>query len=173
MLGYLPPFIRKSKIFLQIMQVEGLQFDQLLSDMNGVMAQMSIDTATWGLAIYERELGLPVNPSKPLAERRSVVKSKLRGTGRVGAMLIKIVADAYTNGEVEVSFNGKIIVTFTSVKGIPPNIQDVYAAIEEIKPAHLDVNYVFLYNTHQVLSSYTHGQLADYTHGQLRTADIT
>jgi hypothetical protein len=135
---------------------------------------MSVDTATWALAIYESEMGIPIDQIKPIADRRSVIKSKMRGFGKVDSALIKIVADSFTNGDVDVSFSsGTIKITFTSVIGIPPNIEDLQAAIEEIKPAHLAVLYVYLFNTHQDLSQFTHQGLSAYTHEQLRSTVLT
>ena len=94
--------------------------------------------------------------NKPLSDRRSVIKSKLRGSGKVDHIQIKLVADAYTNGDVVVSFNGHIVVKFTSNYGIPPNLDDVKNALEDVKPAHLAIDYEFRYllikDIHNVLT---------------------
>ena len=169
----LQPFQRKSKVYQEIFKAEGKQFENREDAINDLRLQLSVDTATWGLAIYESELGIVTDASKPLVERRSVIKSKMRGTGKVDATLIKLVTDSFTNGDVDVAFDGIIKITFTSVVGIPPNMNDVYAAVENIKPAHLAIIYTFLYNTHQVLSGYTHLQLSSYTHEQLRSSEIS
>ena len=145
LLEYLPPYERNSKIFQEIMKAEQIEFDRLAIDIEDLEKQLNIDTATWGLAIYERELGIKTNLNKPLEERRSVIKSKWRGTGKVDRALIKTVVDAYTNGGVEVGFDGRIIITFNDVKGIPPNLEDAQRAIEDISPAHLAIIYEFAY----------------------------
>jgi hypothetical protein len=173
MILQLQPFQRKSKVFQEIFESEETQFDSQDAAIADLKLQLSVDTATWALAIYESELGIITEPSKPLSERRSVIKSKMRGTGQVDASLIKLVADSFTNGDVDVAFDGTIHITFTSVVGIPPNIEDLEKAIEEIKPAHLAVIYVFIYNTYQDLSVFTHGQLALYTYEQLRSSELS
>jgi len=145
LLQLLPPFERSSKVFQEIMKAEQIEFDRLAIDIEDLEKQLNIDTATWGLAIYERELGIKTNLNKPLEERRSVIKSKWRGTGKVDRALIKAVVDAYTNGGVEVGFDGRIIITFNDVKGIPPNLEDAQRAIEDISPAHLAIIYEFAY----------------------------
>lgn len=145
LLEYLPPYERYSKAFKEILKAEEIEFDNLGLDMEDLKKQLNIDTATWGLAIYEKELGIKTNLSKPLEDRRSVVKSKWRGAGKVDKVLIKAVVDAYTNGGVDVGFDGRIIITFNDVKGIPPNMDDVYNAIDDIKPAHLGIVYYFAY----------------------------
>lgn len=145
MISYLPKYERNSKIFQEHFNGIGIELDQRDITINDIKKQLSINTATWGLSIYEEELGIPNSPNKPLEERRSVIKSKSRGTGKVDAALIKMVVDAFTNGSVSVDFIGKIKVTFNDIKGIPPNIEDVYKSIEEIKPTHLAVLYRFKY----------------------------
>lgn len=173
MLSYLPPHWRCSNVFEGIMKAEGAEFDSILAAVEDVRTQLDIDKATWGLAIYEKELGLQTDISKPLTDRRSVVKSKLRGSGKADAALIKVVADAYTNGDVEVTFaNGVIKITFTGVYGIPSNIADVEKTVDEIKPAHLSFEFVYKYNTYQVLSAFTNGHLTAYTHASLREGVI-
>ncbi|MFD3271529.1 putative phage tail protein [Paenibacillus dendritiformis] len=145
MLGRLQLFMRKSEIYKAIFEAESTLYDNRDEAIFDLFMQLSIDTATWALAIYENELGIPVDPRKPYIERRSVIKSKMRGTGKVSAALIKIVADSYTNGDVDVRFDGSIRVKFVSVKGMPPNLEDLKASIEEIKPAHLSIEYEFSY----------------------------
>jgi len=146
MLGYLPPHWRKSKVFETIMDAEGAEFDSILAEIGDIQAQLDIDKATWGLEIYEKELGLQTDISKPLEDRRSVIKSKLRGTGKADAELIKVVADSYTNGDVDVDFrNGTICIRFANVLGAPPNLQDLTNSIEELRPAHLPFGFEYLY----------------------------
>lgn len=147
MIKDLPLFLRKSKLIQETFLSEEKQFQRLSTDIEDLKRQLSIDTATWALSIYEKDLNIPTNLNKPLSERRSVIKSKLRGTGKVDALLIKIVADAYTNGDVSVIFNGVIEVKFNSKRGIPPNIEDLQKALEDIKPAHLALNFQFTFTT--------------------------
>lgn len=150
----LPPYERESEVFKEIMNAEQVMLDKLNIDIADLEKQLNIDTATWGFIIYEKELGIKTDLSKELKDRRSIIKSKMRGTGKADATLIKTVVDAFTNGGVDVDFDGRIIVTFNDVKGIPPNIADVYNAVDEIKPAHLTVKYKFTYLTWNEFDNY-------------------
>jgi hypothetical protein len=156
MINRLPFFMRNSKVYQEIFTSEEQQIHLLEAAIQDILVQLSIDTATWALDIYEKELEIKTDVNKPLSERRSVIKSKLRGFGKIDALQIKLVADAYTNGEVVISFNGHIVVKFTSKIGIPPNLQDLKSALEEIKPAHLKIDYLFRYlivnEIHQVMT---------------------
>lgn len=167
----LQPFMRNSKIYQALFDTESSQIDARQVNINDLATQMFVDTATWGIAIYEKELGIITDLTQAYNERRSVIKSKMRGTGKVSAILIKIVADAYTDGDVDVTFaNSTITVTYTSVFGIPPNEPNLEAIIEEIKPAHLAVVYVFLYIRYEQLNNhYTYGQMAARTYDELKT----
>lgn len=116
--------------------------------LNGVLEQYFVDTATWGLELWEDELGLTSTPDKPDSERRSVIKSKLRGVGSVTVQLMKTVAEAYDQGAIDVTQQPALYqftVKFVDTIGAPPNLDDLKAAIEEIKPAHLQVVYEYKY----------------------------
>ncbi len=139
--------LRKSALINEIFDAEEKQFGKLKVDLDDLRMQMDVDTATWGLVNYERDLKIEIDKNKPLSERRSVIKSKMRGAGKVDATLIKLVADSFTNGDVEVGFDGAIVIQFTSEIGIPPRLDDVKQAIEDTKPAHLNVVYLFSYLT--------------------------
>ncbi|MFH5181163.1 putative phage tail protein [Paenibacillus sp. TAB 01] len=159
----LQPFMRGSLVYKSIFDAEAAQFNSRDGVLSDLQAQLSVDTATWALDIYESELGIVKDASKPYSERRSVVKSKMRGTGKIDAALIKIVADSFTNGDVEVTFDGHIRIQFVSVIGSPPNVNDLYAAIENIKPAHLPVNYSLRYLTISEVESMTIAQIESTT----------
>ncbi|SCY92924.1 YmfQ family protein [Alkaliphilus peptidifermentans] len=154
MITYLPLFMRKSKIYKEIFNSEEKQLMLLEADIKDIKKQLNIDTATWALSIYEEELGIKTDLNKTFEERRSIVKSKWRGTGKVDARLIQVVAEAYSNGEVAVSFDGSIIVKFVGARGIPPNIEDLEKAINDIKPAHLPFRFQFTYLTWSEFDAY-------------------
>lgn len=173
MIDALPIFMRKSKVFNEIFNAEEKQFGKLNIDVNDLRLQMDINTATWGLDVYERELKIPIDTNKPIDERRSVIKSKLRGSGKADAALIKMVADSFTNGGVDVLFDGQIGIIFNDTLGIPPNLQDLEHALDDIKPAHLNIYYEFMYRTYtELLGMYgTYDDLANsgLTYGDLMT----
>lgn len=145
MINYLPIYERDSKVFQNLIDIEALEIDDRAEDIEDFIKQLSINTATWGLTIYEQELEIKKDIDKSYEERRSAIKSKLRGTGKADKALIKLVSDAHTNGDVDVTFDGKINIKFISVYGIPPNIEDLKRALEDVKPAHLDIIYIFNY----------------------------
>jgi hypothetical protein len=164
----LQPFQRSSGVYQVLFNAETNQLDERQNNINDLINQMDVSTATWGLTYYEKDLGIVTDLTQTYDERRSVIKSKMRGVGTVNRALIALVADSYTNGNVEVTFaNDTITVTFVSVVGIPPNIDQCKAAIDAIKPAHLALVYVYKYNLWSQVKAKTWGQIANYTWGQV------
>jgi len=154
LIDYLPSFMQNSKIYEAIFgadEAELIEFENAIGDLE---LQLSIDTATWALEIYEKDLGIETDTAKSLYERRSVIKSKERGTGKVDADLIKKVVDAYANGDAEISFDGTIHIAFVNIYGIPPNMNDLENAVEKIKPAHLNIVYEYTYITWSEFDNY-------------------
>ncbi len=115
-----------------------------------VMAQLFLDTATWGLTYWEKMYGIEGDVKKSYEIRRSVVRAKMRGVGTTTVEMMKNVAESFVNGEVEVIEENHLYqfqIKMLSVIGIPPNMEDLKQAIEEIKPAHLGYGIVIKYNT--------------------------
>ena len=140
------------------------------------MAQLWPQMATWGLSSWEAALGLDTDVSRAVEFRRSRVISKLRGTGTTTVTMLKNVAESYANGQVEIHEKPAgyaFDVEFVGTIGVPPNMEDLTAAIEEIKPAHLAFAYIIRYRTHKQLAGYTHAQLSKFTHEQLRSGVMT
>lgn len=149
--------------------------DALWTDTDDAAAQCFAATATWGLDMWERYLLLPPGAGLPDERRRERIMSKLRGSGVSTRALVERAAEAYANGDCEVTeqfADYTFTVRFVAEKGRPPGLEQLQAAIEEIKPAHLAVIYVFTYTTHDELQAYTHDELADYTHEEIRTLTV-
>lgn len=176
MYNYLPNYYEDIRESRAIIDAESSAILQLNADMSDVLSQFFIDTATWGLANWERFVGVETDVSKPLSQRREFLKSKIRGVGTVTVGLIKSVAESYANGSVEVvedNANFKITVRFTGKYGVPDNLVDIQQALRDIIPAHLEVGFKFTYVTYSQLSGKyaTYGALSSSgkTYGDILT----
>lgn len=166
MIKRLPYFMQQSKVYSEIFKVEENEFDNVSKQLKDIEKQFSVDTATWGLEkFFEKELGIKTDKSKSLQERRSVIKSRLIGFGKVDIKLIKLVAESFNNGDINVQYGPKkyaydtsyysepvsppypIVIQFVDSRGVPSNIEDLKQQIENIKPAHIRVEYKFRYLT--------------------------
>lgn len=148
--SHLPAYYETSRVMQSDMDAKGSELDAFYDALNSAADQFFVRTATWGLDRWEDELGILMDRSKPVEQRRAVIESKLRGAGTFSGRLVKNVAEAYERGTIEVSFQPevwKFTIKFMDTLGIPPNLGDLKTAIEEIKPAHLKVEYALRYFT--------------------------
>lgn len=175
-ISLLPLYYNKSVFLNSVAGALDKEVDLLATNREELKKQFIVDTATYTLPKYEEEYGLAINPEGlTIEERRSRVKARMRSVGTVTKELIKIVAESWSNGEVEVIedfSNYSFTIKFISSIGVPTNIEDVKSAINEIKPAHLAVTYEFRYRTHSELTSKTHQQLSAFTHQIIREGVI-
>ncbi|WP_438445916.1 putative phage tail protein [Gorillibacterium sp. sgz5001074] len=124
------------------------ELEELETGITSVLQQFFVDTATWALTDWEQELQIKTDESKPISERRSVIKSRLRGSGTVTVALLESVAESYDRGRIKVTEQPalyQITIRFLDTAGIPPQIDDLMAAVESVKPAHLSVVYEYNY----------------------------
>lgn len=162
MLGELPDYYEPILEMRVIVQVQGAKFDRLQGDIEDQLNQRFVGTATWDLPNWEEEFGIVPPAGQPIEQRRAVVRSKMRGYGKFSGRLLKNVTEAYDNGTVDVSFDpptSTFTVRFVSTIGLPPNLDDLKRAVEEIIPAHLVIKYEFRYITYAELSNMTWTQL--------------
>lgn len=141
-----------------------------------VLNQFFIYTATWSLPIWERIFGLTVgDKTSNIEERRENLISKLRSYGTTTKEMIARVAKAYTDGEIEViedNANYSFKIKFTSIVGIPQNLENFKAVVNVIKPAHLNFSVEFRYNTHNQVAYLMHNNLKSKTHKDLYDARL-
>lgn len=120
------------------------------------------------IARWEVVYGIEQNPNKALSERRSVVTAKIRGVGIVTPALVKFTAESFEFGQVEVKeANGIVTITFVSELGVPPDLDDIKRALRDLIPAHLEIDFVFKYNTYNDLKA------TGLTYDQLKTSGLT
>ena len=172
----MPEYYHESAETVEIENALSIQVDKMQQTRDEFMQQLNVQTATWGLSLWEEMLGVPTNESENAEYRRSRILSKLRGQGTSTKEMLENMAAGFTNGKVtivEYPEEYRFEVHFDGTTGIPPNMEDLTAALEEVKPAHLAYRYIYYYFTHQQISPYTHSQLHAYTHEQIRNGGIT
>ena len=155
MLSYLPRYYESSEFMAELLEATGSELDSLRGAIESLLGNAFVRTATdWGLDRWEAELGLAPAPSLTELERQDRIIGHLRGFGTATREAVARVASAYAYGSVSVEDqdNDPVLVytvriTFTDDTGIPSNLEDVQRAVRAIVPAHLEVVYVFTYNT--------------------------
>ena len=148
------------------------EIDKLAAEIAGTTEyELFAKTADKWLTLWETAYGIPIDPDKPLAERRSRLMSKIRGAGTTTAEMIRQVVASYANSDCEIIEHNedyRFDVKFVGTIGIPPNMDDVRAALEEIKPAHLAYQFIYLFRTWKSLEGYRWMDLEKYTWQQLK-----
>ncbi|HJB99149.1 MAG TPA: YmfQ family protein [Candidatus Flavonifractor merdavium] len=171
----LPEFYR-SIPFSELQRVLGETCRRAGADLEFTFQQLWPQTASgWGLELWETAYGIPIDVTKDVQFRRTRVISKLRGQGTPTVELIQAVAASFANGTVEVIEHNDefyFVIKFVSILGVPPNINDLTAAINEIKPAHLKFIYEYTYRQWAGLKPYTWGQLINKTWKDLREGPL-
>lgn len=148
LMKYLPKYWHSIKEMIEIQKTLGVEVYRLDKHLENIFEQCFIDTATWGLSLWENELGLSSNKFMSYEHRREIIKAKLRGTSTSTIAMIENVASAFSGGEVEViEHNDKYMfeIKFVGIKGIPSNMQGLKNALEEVKPAHLGIEYSYTF----------------------------
>ena len=128
----------------------GVQLDSREAELDGTAREMNLTTAQdFGLEMIEALL-----PYRPVCETAAQ-----RGAGL--AALLRIGGDSFTPEAINDTLRGcglnvraeeggrpgYVKVYFPDVAGIPEGFDELRRIIEEILPSHVDVTYVFWYNT--------------------------
>ena len=148
LLEHLPSFYHNSDVIKTFMESNSIEVDTLKAYIEDLSKNLYVKTATWGLDLFEEELGLTTDKSISHEERRERILAKKRGSGTTTKAMIKNTAEAFSGGEVDIIENFEdysFVVKFIGIKGIPKNITLFKQVIEEIKPAHLNYELAYTY----------------------------
>lgn len=171
MMKHLPQYYKRNNVVLQVQGTIAKQIGIKEYEKDDVHKQFSVDTATWGLEIYERELGLQIDKTKAYARRREIIKAKIRGNGSTTKTLVKNVATAFSGGEVDVieyPTEFRFVVQFIGFLGIPPDMSGFLAMLDEIKPAFMSYTIKYSYTTWDMVNSLTWSEASTKTWNDLR-----
>lgn len=172
MATYLPEYYRHSGVMQGILGGQGIGIDDYADAMADVVAQAFVPTATWGLDLWESELGIKTDYRLSAEERRSTIMAKIRGVGTVTVALVRQVAESYANGQVAIldspyeytydlvrNVEGPpaytVVIRFVDQYGVPPAMDALKRALREIIPAHLAIEYEVMYLYWDVLDAQT------------------
>lgn len=173
---YVPTFISELPEVKAIYDVESLELGLLKYQLDDIKKQFRIDTATWGLDWWEDKYGIKTNYFLSYEERREIVKAAKCGRGTTTKAMIKTTAQRFSGGECKIIEHNEqyyFTVHFIGVKGIPRNMQAFKDMLETIKPAHLNYDFAYTYNTYGDIrdNDFDYIRLTNYSHDLIRTTD--
>ena len=122
------------------------------------------------VANYERFMELDYKNGWSLQDRKDRIIYTLLSKNIFTPHVLKEQAKIFTNGEIEVIENYNdysFIIKFTSVVGIPSNLDNFKNFIYINKPAHLNFSIEFRYNTHNQVAFLLHNSLKVKNHKEI------
>jgi len=139
---YLPKFLTNDSVFSETQRVLSWEHEQYRLKIIDFAKQFQAQTATWGLSVWEEELGLPTDLSIDLELRRKKVLAKLLGTSPMTVANTNRLINLFTNdgkGYVEeLPKPGTLKIILPSEKVFIEELRD---ALDEMLPAHLAYNF--------------------------------
>ena len=137
-ISVLQPFQQSSKVFQTMFNAVNQQVALRQNTISDLRNQEFVDTATWGLSYYEKDLGIIADPTLSYDERRTVIRAKMRWPAPTSKQLIQTAFSSYTNGDVDVYIsNSTIVIKCIANFGDYLYQAKAVASIDAIIPAHL------------------------------------
>ncbi|NFH89723.1 DUF2313 domain-containing protein [Clostridium botulinum] len=142
--NYVPSFINEDKILSKVYEEQQKQVDSINVDIQDLINQCFVETATWGLDTWEKELGIQSNIGDSYSIRRSRILAKLRGQGTTTIEAIKNICKSFVEDVEVIEHNEEyyFVINLLSHSGFPNGFETLYDSIREVKPAHLGVDYI-------------------------------
>ncbi|NFH70074.1 DUF2313 domain-containing protein [Clostridium botulinum] len=142
--NYVPSFISGDKILSKVYEEQQKQVDSINADTQDLINQCFVETATWGLDTWEKELGIQSNIGDSYSIRRSRILAKLRGQGTTTIEAIKNICKSFVEDVEVIEHNPQYYfqINLLSHSGFPSGFDTLYESIREVKPSHLGVNYI-------------------------------
>lgn len=138
---YLPPFIFSDKTVDAIAKTNNSEHEALRHAVADVANQFYVETATWGLANWERVLGIPTVTSDGYEARRKRILLKLQSHQVSTKKFMLNLINRYTNDDSGflIEHNEDNWLEYgVNIDGVG-NWRELVGAINTYKPAHLGV----------------------------------
>ncbi|MGM9936404.1 MAG: putative phage tail protein [Candidatus Ornithomonoglobus sp.] len=148
MINRLPGYYRKSKVLADLYFVIKNMLDKAALNIDTQSLRLFI-TTTDEFTRHESDVGLSSIDDTD-ENRKSRVITRLQGNNVLTLAELETLISNYepTGCTIDENFaDYTVYITFSGRKGIPENIELIKAAVEEVKPAHLKIEYVYCENT--------------------------
>lgn len=149
MIERLPYYYRESKVVKDFYRAVQRIIDKTNSDIETADKRLFIIT-TDDFALHENNVSLTASPDMDAETRRARVIARLQASRVLTVEALKELVSLYERSGVDVTeLYNKYAFTleFANREGVPENITEILAAIEEVKPAHLGIGLRFIRNS--------------------------
>ena len=164
MLDVLPHYYKDSPQFNDLLSAYEAKLQELGQQVDKINDNVIIATAVEMLPVHERDLGMVVPSTLDPVLRREQIISKYRSVfAQTTEATIVEVAESFAKGAIAIAETltpGLYTITFTDQLGVPYNMEGLQKAVRDVLPAHLDVEYIIMYNTWNWALDFTWNGLA-------------
>lgn len=145
-LRYVPLYCKDDKVLVQVYNSQGIELGKIKYCIEDLINQFFINTATWGLDLWEEDFGIKTNYEEDYEIRRKRLIAKKRGNATSTKQQIERVAMSFLNDDDKaecIPHNEEYYfdLYLNSEHGFPKEMEDLYWMVDEIKPAHLESRY--------------------------------
>lgn len=155
MLMHLPKFLADLREFNEIIKTEAPKFEKMEFDINDLLDQSFVSTATWGLDIWERIAYISREPNSTIEQRRRRIINHLSSNQPATHQLLESLLNNFlADNSASIQFNKnipyKLDIHFSMLNF---NWQRMLTEFKLAVPAHLDFT---MYPTHENTLSISH-----------------
>jgi len=143
---YLPRYYDDFKDVMTAIQSEASEFTRIQAKLRELLDQFYVESATFGLDWWESLVGIEHILQRSEISRRHFIEAKLRGAGTTTLAMLNDIVNAFYGFETtELPSENAVNFKLVSRRGIPKNLEDIQAAVNDVIPAHIEPRYEFTY----------------------------
>lgn len=143
----LPDVYARSEEVAELQDALQASLDTAGRDVKDFLAQFSLPTATWGLAWYERALGIVAAMGDSDELRRRRIRAKMQGQGVTTVLAVKSMVEGFTSFDVQIRERAReylFDVVLLGTLSSDFSASELDKLLRAMIPAHLDFDYIFL-----------------------------
>ena len=148
MIEKLPYYYRKSRVVEELYTAVQKILDKISADISSEDLSLFITTTT-DFTLHEKDVGLSPIAADNETKRARVI-ARIQGNSVLTKSALYELIDIYdkTGCTITEDFaNYTVTVLFNGRKGKPYNFTEIQSAVDEVKPAHIQIEYAFEKNT--------------------------
>lgn len=148
MIERLPQYYRNSKTVNDLYSVVQKLLDKINADIASENLKLFITTAT-DFTLHNKDVGLTEIQADDETKRARVI-ARIRGSSVLTKSDLRELIGVYEKAGCSITEHFpeyRVTVLFDGEKGKPNNFAEIQEAVEEVKPAHIEVKYSFINNS--------------------------
>ena len=133
---YLPEFLQSDKNFKAVATACSMEHESIRTALQDIFDQFYVNTATWGLSLWENVLGLVPTADETIEYRRKQILIRLQGFQTSTLAFLTQIVNTYGSGYIEEN-NDKYFFNIYAACNDKAALAKMKEDISVYKPAHL------------------------------------